>query len=363
MTRLVFVVAFATSLSTRAAPCDEVKQLLSTREAAELGDALQVELRSLSSGDLVSAYCRALKENIEEKRRSKVELTAAALVRHALQYERFRIETLISAGVSPKRYFGFFDEEGDTAAYERTMRRTIIDAVAIINDYAQERRLPIRVTEKEIAVTFLAEGGALLLTERQNYLERVHPVRGIGLDSFRDGFAQHSTLIHTLDTHFGTRLGRLSWKVGRWSVLLRPMTFREAVLGTAVMYLYEKHLTADKRAAQSSAALASLPLDRQFVETSLVYNSGIFFSSERVEQMLRCETGRYLLEVNELNRGKRPQLVVPPAEHPAQWLGEHLPQQLTSWNAVYHVMQRYGAWLALARFSDVFDEQGRFVKR
>ena len=38
--------------------------------------------------------------------------------------------------------------------------------------------------------------------------------------------------------------------------------------------------------------------------------------------------------------------------------GGPLPHQPTSWNAVYHILQRYGAWVALTRFSDHFTETG-----
>jgi hypothetical protein len=296
---------------------------------------------------------------------SGLTFTANDLELHAIQYERFRVETYLTSGVSPKRYFGFFDEQGDTAAHERILRRTISGAVPIINDYARTLGLPVQITDKEVAVTFLAEGGALLFTERQGYLERVHPVRGIGLDSFRTGFAKHAALLSRLDEHFGTRLGRLTWRVGSWSVLLRPMTFREAVLGTAIMYLFEKEVTAELRARNSLPMLATLPLERQFVSTSLVYNAGLLFTEDRIDQILRHDTGAYLAEVNVLNAGKRPLLPIPTPSGFPPWLeaGDPIPQQLTSWNAIYHVSQRYGAWEALARFSDVFDASGAFAVR
>lgn len=37
------------------------------------------------------------------------------------------------------------------------------------------------------------------------------------------------------------------------------------------------------------------------------------------------------------------------------------PEQPTSWNGVYHVLQRYGAYTALKRFTDVFDDGDMFV--
>jgi hypothetical protein len=43
--------------------------------------------------------------------------------------------------------------------------------------------------------------------------------------------------------------------------------------------------------------------------------------------------------------------------------GEPYPRQLTSWNAVYHVLQRYGAWVGVSRFATVFDGNGAFRER
>jgi hypothetical protein len=38
--------------------------------------------------------------------------------------------------------------------------------------------------------------------------------------------------------------------------------------------------------------------------------------------------------------------------------GSDYPAQPTSWSGAYHVLQRYGAYVALGRFSEVFDERG-----
>ena len=54
-------------------------------------------------------------------------------------FERFRRESYLASGVAPKRYFGFFDEAGDTAAYETVLRRAVIDGVRLANDYPQRK--------------------------------------------------------------------------------------------------------------------------------------------------------------------------------------------------------------------------------
>ncbi len=108
--------------------------------------------------------------------------------------------------------------------------------------------------------------------------------------------------------------------------------------------------------------LSTLPLDEQFVITSLVYNSGILFPCERILQVLSFDTARYLYEVNQKNVGKRPVLPLFAPTRAEQKLRQGLPYptQLTSWNAVYHILQRYGAWAAMTRFTNIFDAQGEF---
>jgi hypothetical protein len=280
-----------------------------------------------------------------------------------MAFERFRLEATLSSGVTPKRYFGFFDEKGDTARYETTLRETVTAVVALANAHADRHGLAARVTDIEVAVTFLAEGGALLLTDRMDDLEQVHPINGIGLDNFREGFARQRPLVDAIDAELGTHLGALTVALGDLHILRRTMSFREAVAGTAVMYLDEKEVAAELlRRADPPVRLHTLPLDRQFVVASLVYNSGILFSDERVEQILSFATADYLAEVNLTHRGKRAWLPVRgPADAEAHLIaGDPLPRQLTSWNAVYHVLQRYGAFVALRRFSNVFDEAGRY---
>lgn len=281
------------------------------------------------------------------------------------RFERFRRETYLASGVVPKRYIGFFDEAGDTAAYETVMRHAVVEGVRLANDYATSKGLAVRITEQEVAITFLAEGGALLLTDMTYSIERVHPVYGIGLDNYRDGLEDYPSLVVSLDHGLGSRLEKMTVKLAGRRILLRPMTFREAIAGTILMYLHQKARTDRLLTAAGRPALATMSLPAQFVTTSLVYNSGILFSQERIEDILAFRTGAYLDEVNRLNIGKRSRLpVYPPAEAKMRLdAGEPYPRQLTSWNAPYHVLQRYGAWVGLSRFAIVFDGGGAFRER
>jgi hypothetical protein len=142
------------------------------------------------------------------------------------------------------------------------------------------------------------------------------------------------------------------------------MTFREAVLGTVVLYLWEKELCA-RLCAKDGRQLMALPLADQFVTTSLLYNCGQLFSAERVAQIVTFSTGDYLAQLNVATAATRPALpVYAPADARRRLLaGEGFPVQLTSWSAVVHVLQRYGAWAALARQGRVFDDAGSFRQR
>ena len=328
---------------------------------ARIETAVGEEVRTLANPEWEPGYCQALAENLLAKRASQaegVQFSEATLIGTAVRYEAFRITAFRNSGVSPKRYFGFADERGKTAAYEKTLKDVATRIARLLNTYAEKNGLDITVTPKEIIVTHIAEGGALLLTTEIANIDRVHPVMGVGLDDYRIGFQRFPGLVDEVDKTFGTKLAILSGaKEG-------TMTFTETILGTAVMYLYEKELAAKKRLAEKLPPLKTLSLDAQFVQTSLVYNSGILFSEERVKQMMSFDTGTYLYETSEATAARpvnpRPRLpvILPGAADVLLSEGKPLPHQPTSWNAVYHVMQRYGAWVALAKFSDHFTASG-----
>jgi hypothetical protein len=274
------------------------------------------------------------------------------------------------------RYFGYLDERGKAAAYETKLKTVAARIAPILTAYAGKKNLGVSVTAKEIVVTHIAEGAALLLSTDFYLADRVHPVSGIGLDDYRHGLKQYADLVSDIDTTFKTRLAALADNPERPRInailgsgpvrrLERyfgvvSMTFEETILGTAVMYLWEKVITDEKRRADGRPPLNTLSLDEQFVQTSLVYNSGILFADERAKQMLAFDTAAYLVETSEKSAPKRPKLAVMSPEQADALLqrGGALPRQPTSWNAVYHVLQRYGAWVALTRFTTIFTPDG-----
>jgi hypothetical protein len=341
---------------------ENIHALISDQAAADrVKTALDREIGNLNNPAWAPGYCQAISDNLSAKLASSLEgvrFNDETLIETAVRYEAFRIKAFRNTGVSPKRYFGFLDERGKTAAYERTLKSIAARIAILLNAYSEKNGLNITVTPKEIIVTQLAEGGALLLTDQFETVDRVHPVNGVGLDDYRIGFQRFPGLVSEIDKTFGTKLEELS--IAREGA----MTFTETILGTAVMYLYEKEIAEKKRLAEQLPSLKTLPLDEQFVHASLVYNSGILFSGERVKQMMAFDTAAYLVDTSEKTAMRpvepRPRLpvILPEAADALLIEGKPLPHQPTSWNAVYHVMQRYGAWVALTKFSSYFTVSG-----
>ncbi len=291
-------------------------------------------------------------------------LDADSLRRTVIDYELFKAEKFVSSGVFPKRYFGFFDEKWDTAALESTMRRTIQACVDESNRVLTERGSKQRITDMEVAITFLAEGGALLLSEPETHdLAHIHPVQGIGLDDISIGFLRQPELLARLDRRLGTGLRALVDRSDRGPRLRRDMTFEEAIAGTTVMWVYEKELAAAKLLKAEKRRLEELPPNEQFIFGSLVYNSGLIFSSSRMRMIRDFETAAYLDRLSRENEQRRWRLPLFATRRSMELLlSEHrYPWQPTSWSAVYHVLQRYGAYTAIERLTHVFDAKGRFV--
>ena len=347
--------------------CEQVTATL----PAFAGEAASVQKLKTSMAEHIAAlpnaawrpgYCRAVLDNLGRKAVSRAEGVAFdvdTLVKTTFQYEAFRIAAFRNSGVLPKLYFGFLDGRGRTAAYEKELLGVATRVTSILNAYAERNKLGFKVTAKEIVVTHIAEGGALLLTTAFAEVDHIHPILGIGLDDHRIGFQRFPGLTAEIDAAFGTNIAALK------GTREDTMTFTESILGTAVMWLYEKDIAERKLLAEGRSSLSKMSWDEQFVVSSLVYNSGILFSDERVKQILSFNTGAYLAETSERSAPKRPRLPVmtPEAADVLLANGQPFPEQKTSWNAVYHILQRYGAWAALSRFPDAFAQDGAVLKR
>lgn len=358
----------------------EVSKLTSESGAtAAIETALSAQITKLAKPTWAPGYCQAIADNFASKATSVSEgltFSTKTLLTTAVEFEAFRITTFRNSGVSPMRYFGYLDERGRAATYEKKLKTVATRVAPILNAYAAQKKLGVTVTPKEIVITHIAEGGALLLSTDFHLVDSVHPVSGIGLDDYRSGLKQYADLVSEIDTTFKTRLTTIAANPERPSanaVLsdggvrrlerylgIVSMTFEETVLGTAVMYLWEKVICEDKRRADSRPSLATLSLDEQFVQASLVYNSGILFADERAKQIMAFDTAAYLADVSEKSAPKRTKLPVLTPEQADALLerGDPLPRQPTSWNAVYHILQRYGAWVALTKYANIFTPDG-----
>ena len=287
--------------------------------------------------------------------------------RTVIDYEAFKIEGYVTSGVFPKRYFGYFDGKWDTAERERTLAWTTHESVRVINDWLGETGQPWRINDAEVAVTWVAEGGAILLRENQDELDAVHPVYGVGLDDIASGTAELVDLMARLDVALGTDLaGIVGYRDGdagrRQAVLQRNMTFEESIAGTALMWVWEKRIAERKLRRAGRPLFHERPLDEQFILGSLVYNSGLIHEEGREFEIRDLRTGARLKAISDRNAARRPELnLVPPAEALVELVsGAGYREQPTSWLAVYHVLQRYGGWLAMQRFTDCFDESGSY---
>jgi hypothetical protein len=342
----------------------EPEALALEADLAKAATALQArvsKVETCSTRDVSQLLSRLVAENLEQKHAMHFPLDAARIRRQVIGAEAFKVETFVSTGVFPKRYFGYLDEQWDTADAERRLKVAARKAAHACNRWLENVKAPFRVTEQELVVTFLAEGGAVVLREKQHELDSIHPVQGIGLDDIAHGFVDLAPLVTLLDEEVGTHLGEIVvWKDDKPS-LSRNFVFEEAIAGTAAMWVWEKQIAEKKLLAGGRASLATRPLDEQFVITSLVYNSGILFEEKTIGRIRALDTGAYMAELSEANKSKRWPLpvLVPRASLALLLGGGAFPAQLTSWSTVYHVLQRYGGSVGLTRFTDAFDEHGR----
>jgi len=365
----------------------EVDRLVGRMEEEARGVAGRLRAAGYDPSGIEDAVARNVAENLGEKVRQSrsgpvLPMSAEDIERTVIGYEAFKAESFVTSGVFPKRYFGYFDGKYDTAPLEGRLREATARSVAVIDAWQEEHGAAVRVTDAEVAVTFIAEGGALWLGTEKEKADALHPVLDVGLDDLASGLRDLDALQARLDAELGTGLrelvvwvdrgvdppegvvGRLQTRdeSGPLAYLARRATLEEAIAGTALMWLWEKEIAAGKLAATDAAPLHSRSLHQQFIIGSLVYNSGLLHNSERWAMIEDLSSGEWLARTSERNAKRRWALNVLPPARALTWLvgGGQYPEQPTAWLAAYHVLQRYGAYLALERFTDTFDEAGAF---
>lgn len=294
-------------------------------------------------------------------------ITPERVKRDIVDFEAFKLQTYATSGVVPKRYFGFLDGELDTAPEERVLRETTRACVEVINVWLAEQGSAMRITDQEVVVTFLAEGGALWLGDRDAF----HPVIDVGLDDIASGWKDHADLVDALDARLGTTMsGLIHWGPrgmnaqqlqgrdgDRVPYLRREMNLQEAIAGTALMWAWEKDIAARKLKAAGEADLNGRSGDAQFIIGSLVYNSGDPHGPLRWAQIEAFDTAQVVWDKSEANATRRWKLPVlePSRLFSALAAGAAYPDQGTDWLAMMHILQRYGAYEALERFTEHFD--------
>lgn len=281
-----------------------------------------------------------------------------------LGFEAYKAQTYVTSGVYPRTYFGYLDADGDTAAEELRVVRAVRASTDAANAWLAEQGLAWRVTDQEIAITWIAEGGALMLETRAASRRPIHPILDIGLDDIAHGFKELPGLVGRLDAAAGTHVEDIpQWEDGRWS-LRRSMTLEESVVGTAIMWVWEMRIADRKLREAGRPTLDTYDASDRFILASLVYNSGLIHSPSRPAQVRRHSLASHLSGIAKKHNpgGRRAHLpVVDEAQALARLLVDRdYPYQGTSWIALYHIQQRYGGFEAVSRFTDTFDEAGRF---
>ncbi|MFK7931158.1 MAG: hypothetical protein AB8H79_23440, partial [Myxococcota bacterium] len=221
-----------------------------------------------------------------------------------VSFEAWRARAFITSGVAPKRYFGFLDAQGDSAQLELRFVRAVRASTDACNAWLSEQGIAWRVTDQEIAITWIAEGGALLLSTDMANADRVHPILGVGLDDIAHGFKELPGLVERVDAAAGTKVAGIpQWVDGDWS-LSRHMSLEESVVGTSIMWVWEKRIADRKLLKGGRPALHTFDAPDQFILASLVYNSGLIHAPSRPAQVRRYALADHLAAIARKHNGR-----------------------------------------------------------
>ena len=289
----------------------------------------------------------------------RLPMTADRIQRQVCAFEAFKAEVFVGSGVFPKRWFGYLDGQWDTRADELVLREVVDRAVPVANAELERLGHDFRLTDQEVISTWLAEGGTLILGDPRAAAGTLDPIMDVGLDSLIRGFGTWAPLVAKLDEAVGSAVS--DTVVGDRYRL--DFTLTDSIVGTVVMLCDERALLSRKLADAGRAPQAGRPFADQFILASLHYNSGLLFGEERVAMIREHRTAAYLVEISEKNADRRPLLPVLIPADAGLLLQQGAPYsaQWTSWNAVYHVLQRYTSWEALGRYTDWFTAEGELA--
>ena len=247
---------------------DRVDAVVAHLEAvAETTAAALARIGSAPPAEVRAALYRRVAENLARRHppgsAPGLPITEADLVRTVLDYEGFRLARYVSAGVAPRSGTSAGSTSGTTRGPRSAPDGDVVAcAVDVINADRAAAGDPLRISEAEVAVTFFAEGGALLVERRRH--DGILPVGGIGNHYIGYGVQSYRDVASAVDVACGTDvLGTLVWSAAgtrpteqvvrrnqrssdpvRTAWLTRTWTLEEAVAGTALMWLWERELTA-----------------------------------------------------------------------------------------------------------------------
>lgn len=362
------------------------------REIGELIERGVVEIAGIVGRERQAAARQLIRANVLDNLYGKMRLKSAATGRFPLAreevlgsvvgYEIFKLSSFLKSGVVPKRYFGFLDGKWDTADREMTLLRVTRRTGEVINDPQIARERFVAVSDLELLVTYLSEGGALFFRKRETAPgvedpTRIHLYYDLGCDNIWLALHRYPSLVTSIDENLGTNLG--AYRVTSFTNevgdtcrgINQYVSFQESIAAMGLMYLHCKELAARDLARQrtrpgtdwSTFDLGALPLDAQLIVTLYHYNTGHLPERATVQRIQTLSTIEYLNEVSRQRPRGKPPLPVPSSPVTAfEQVAEHgYPTQPSSWHGAYNTMQRYGAFVALRRFMDIFDEHGNWT--
>lgn len=380
-------------------PDHRADPVLMEKTARRIGDGAREIARSIDadSAAVADRLRQSILENLDEKRKLKAPdlgrfpLTPDEIERTVVGYEIFKMKTYLSSGVFPKRYFGFFDGKWDTAEEEKVLLSLTGEVVEAINERRALDGGEVRLTDLEVLVTYISEGGALFFLGEKSKIQppdkkSIHLFIDHGCDNIGLAVERYFSLTRYLDERFGTEIAGSGEEEGlneigeTWHGIGKKVTYRESIVANALMVLFEKENAARKlrsRAAEEgseggwrSGRMADYTMREQFILTSLVFNTGSLFSWSWIESIRDFSGLERLHAVSEKNAAKRGsewrrRLPIDPSSEAAfgrltEW---GYREQPTSWQGAYHILQRYGAFVALQQFTDLFDEEGDWKGR
>ena len=186
-------------------------------------------------------------------------------------------------GAAPRKYRTVLS--APTTPRERKFVEALPRVVRLINQALEQERSPVRVTEAEIAVNFLSEGGILDLRGLKEDDAPIHAV-SVGADTLVD---RYQSLRHLLPASLRERI-----ESGKHTIeftnekrekvhTLGELSFDESIHANAAMFAQARAMLQVDLAGMN-IAWVSLPPRTQFYWTTVYFNAGEVIGKKRIEK-------------------------------------------------------------------------------